>query len=330
MAALPEPYERWIRAILGRPLATESRSTCARCAMRPEAEDLPPEGPFLPAVRCCTYQPSLPPHLVGAILADETAPGRAVLRAHIAARAGVSPLGVGPPPEYGVAYQRVLADPRAFGRAAELACPYLDGDQCGIWAHRGIGCATFHCKFDRGALGAGFWNLIGVMVAIVDRTLRRWLVRRHDLQPDACDALLRDPSADAAAWGGWLGREEEYFLSCARLIGGLEWRDVEVIGGVEIERLAQALRGVVERLEATTAPARVRRGGDVLYRIGRPGTVRLQHVGVPNDLLEVPADVAARLEAVGALEVELGALGLDAALTRALLDWQVLVPVTTP
>jgi hypothetical protein len=330
MAALPEPYERWTRAILGRPLATERRSTCASCAMQPGAAGLPPEGPFLPEVRCCTYQPSLPPHLVGAILADDAAPGRAVVRARIAGRAGVSPLGIGPAPGYSATYAGVVADPVGFGRSAELACPYLDGDRCGIWAHRGIACATYHCKFDRGALGAGLWNLIGVMVLIVDRALRRWLVRRHDLRPDACDLLLRDPSADAEAWGGWLGREEDYFLDCARLVDGLAWRDVEVIGGVELERWAQALRGAVERLDAAQTPTRVQRGGDVLYRIGRPGTVRLQHRGVPNDLLEVPAEIAARIEGLGPAEVELAALGLDGALIRALLDWQVLVPVTTP
>ena len=62
---LPGPYERWSRELLGRPFPAEPRSTCASCAMLPDAPDLPPEGPFRAEVRCCTYQPHLAPHLVG-------------------------------------------------------------------------------------------------------------------------------------------------------------------------------------------------------------------------------------------------------------------------
>jgi hypothetical protein len=321
---LPGPYESWTAEILGRPFPTEQRATCSSCAMRPEAPDLPAEGPFHPDTRCCTYQPHLPPYLVGALLGDAGAPGRDVVRARIAARAGVTPHGVGPTPAFSASYQRLLADPRAFGRSLEIACPYLDGAGCGIWRHRGMACAVYHCKFDRGALGAGLWNLLGVVYAITDRALRRWLLRRHDLDPEACDALLRDPSADARAWGGWLGREEAYFTSCAAEVAALSWPDVVRIGGVEIARLADALRAAWARLEARALPERVRRGAGVLVRLDG----RLHHPGVPNDPLAVAPEVARLLAELD--EAPLGALAVDEALARKLLDWQALVPVTPP
>src|SRR3954471_18947512 len=116
---LPGLYERWFIEACGRPSPVESRSTCDSCAMLPGAPDLPPEGPFDPAVRCCTYHPHLAPHFVGAILRDD--PGRAVVRARIAARLGVTPLGLGPTPAYAALRER---QPEGFGRSLDLLCPF--------------------------------------------------------------------------------------------------------------------------------------------------------------------------------------------------------------
>src|SRR5260370_41845075 len=97
---LPGPYERWFAEMSGRPSPVETRSTCDSCAMLPGAPDLPPEGPFDPAVRCCTYHPHLAAHFVRGILKDGTDSARAVVRARIAARPGGSPPGLSPGPVY--------------------------------------------------------------------------------------------------------------------------------------------------------------------------------------------------------------------------------------
>ena len=92
---------------------------------------------FSPDLKCCTYHPTLPNFLVGALFADADPAldeGRRRVRAAIARRAGVSPEWVGPPRKY-----RVLLEAgrvRGFGRARALVCPYLDSGRCSIWRHR--------------------------------------------------------------------------------------------------------------------------------------------------------------------------------------------------
>jgi hypothetical protein len=323
---LPGPYERWFTELCGRPSPVEARSTCDACAMLPDAPDLPPEGAFDPAVRCCTYHPHVAPHLVGGILAGGGDAGRAIVRARIAARAGVTPLGLGPTPEYSASYQRLAGRPGGCGRSREILCPFHDDGRCTIWQHRGPACAAFHCKLDRGALGAGWWNFVLVSFAFVERALAGWLLARQGLDAASCDALLHAPgdaALDARAWGAWRGREEEYFVEAARLIEPLSWDEVAALGGRALAGLGDSLRGALARFDARP-PERVRRGGEILHHIGRPGHARLQHRGVPLDLLEVPAALADRLAQLD--ETPLAALGLEDELVRRLLDWQVLVP----
>jgi hypothetical protein len=324
---LPGPYERWFTEISGRPGPVETRSTCDSCAMLPGAPDLPPEGTFDPAVRCCTYHPHLAAHFVGGILKDGTEFGRAGVRARVAGRAGVTPLGLGPPPANSAAWERLASLPGSFGHSLELLCPFHEAGRCTIWQHRGAPCAAFHCKFDRGALGFALWNLVTIAFNAIERALGAWLLRRQGLDVDACDALLHAP-ADAAldtrAWGAWRGREEEYFLEAARLIEPLSWAEVIAIGGRDLAGLGDALRGAVARFDDKALPQRVRRGGEILYHLGQASSVRLQNRSVPLDLLDVPAAVAGRLARLE--ESPLPELGLDDQLVRRLIDWQALVP----
>jgi hypothetical protein len=321
---LPEPYERWFAEMCSRPSPVEKRSTCEACAMLPGAPDLPPEGPFDPELRCCTYHPHLAPHFVGAIL-DGGGAGRARVLERLAARAGVTPLGLAPSPAFTAVYQREAARAGAFGRSRAIRCPFLDGTRCTIWPHRGPACAAFHCKLDRGALGQQLWTLILFAFTAVERELGRWLLGKKGLDAAACDALLRAPedaALDARAWGDWRGREEEYFIEAARLVGALSWAEVAALGG-EIGGLGDAMRGALARFDALGPPERVRRNPQVLYQLGKDGRARLQSPGVPHDLLEVPAAVAQLLLRIE--EAPLGELGLDGPLARRLLDWQVLL-----
>ena len=323
---LPGSYERWFTEICGRPAPVESRSTCDACAMLPGAPDLPPEGPFDAAVRCCTYHPTIAPHFAGGILRDGGA-GGAIVRARIAARTGVTPLGILPSPEYAAARERV--DPRdAFGHARELLCPFYDDATCVVWRHRGAACAVFHCKFDRGAIGASLWNLVAVAFNVIERALGRWLLQHQRLPAAACDALLRepgDPELYARAWGAWRFREQEYFLEATRLVEPLSWAEVAQLGADEdLARLGAALRGAVERFDDLRLPGRVRRGEGIVVQLGRPGVARLRNATAPLDLLDVPDEVARRLEALG--EAPLRDLQLEDALARKLLDWHALLP----
>jgi hypothetical protein len=291
--------------------------------MLPGAANLPPEGPFDPELRCCTYHPQLLAHLCGGILRDGDAAGRAHLRERIAARVGVTPIGIIPTPAYAAHHQALSGIPGSFGHRRELRCPFLQDDHCSIWRHRGLACAAFHCKYDRGALGHWRWNLIVVAFNVVDRVVSRWLLERQGLDVRACDALLHGSGDEAAAWGAFLGREEEYFLEAARLVEALSWDDVVAIGGAELAGYADGVRAALARLDEV--PARVRKGPNVLYQIRPDRSALAQHPSVSLDLIELPADVVDLLAKLD--EAPLADLGLPPDLQRRLLDWQVLIGV---
>src|SRR4051812_4594660 len=164
---LPEIYERWFVELCGRPSPVETRANCDDCNMlRPQEP-----APFDPEARCCTYHPHLPPHLVGALLQQRNE----IVEEKVAARDGVTPLGLGPNAEYSARFARLGQHPDAFGRERALVCPFYAGARCTIWTQRPTACAAFHCKFDRGPLGHGVWNLIVVSFHAVDHALMKRL-----------------------------------------------------------------------------------------------------------------------------------------------------------
>jgi Fe-S-cluster containining protein len=270
--------------------------------------DAPGVPRFASDLRCCTYHPHLPAHLVGGIL--KSGEGAERIRARIAARVGVTPVGVGPPP----AYAALPRTADSFGRDPALRCPFLDekGERCSIWRHRGVACAAFHCKYDRGALGAGWWGLVVVAFDAIDRALARWVLERTGLDVAACDELLHHPGdeeRDRRAWGVRRGAEEAHFLEAAALVEALDWDAIARIGGPPLAGLPDAMRGALARMDAI--PARTRPSGELVQiRSGR--AVTLRHPTVPFDPIEVPAELPP---------------DPDHALLRRLLDWRVLVGV---
>jgi hypothetical protein len=297
---LPAPYERWFVELAGRASPIESRSTCESCAMVPT---------FDAALKCCTFHPSLAPHFVGAILASGGGARDKVL-ARIAARDGVSPLGLLPPRDWPKSGE--------FGRSPELRCPFFDGN-CSIWPHRGAQCASFHCKLDVGAYSGGFWGVVTAAFNAVERALARRLLAERGLDAAACDALLRAPSdeTDAQAWGTWRGREEGYFVGAAEWVASLSWADV-VACAPELPRVADALRKALASLDIVL-PERVRASGEVVYQIRRA-----HHPAALLDPLEVPAALAERLPTLP--PTPLGELGVDDDTARRLLAWRLIVP----
>src|SRR5579863_3280623 len=144
-------------ALLPGPIPAETSATCDRCAMvRPvDPESAPPESFFSPQTKCCTYLPEIANFLVGRILADaspDAAFGRATVEARIDAGVEVTPLGLQKTPLFSLVYR---ASPASFGHATSMRCPHyvVDGGRCGVWRHRESTCATWFCKFARGANG---------------------------------------------------------------------------------------------------------------------------------------------------------------------------------
>src|SRR5206468_664396 len=142
-----------------------------------------------------------------------------------------------------------------FGRSPSLRCPYflVDGG-CGIWRHRNAVCMSWFCKHVRGAVAHDFWRRLEHLLTSAEEELARWCAMELDIGDEALAALMGPRNASeerlaksgdidgavdeahyAAQWGSWLGREREYYRSCAEIVDGLAWSDVVRVGGARVE-----------------------------------------------------------------------------------------------
>src|SRR5713101_6632134 len=166
-------------ALLGESVPPESRATCDDCAMcAPEGAAEPNTLYFSPRVKCCTYQPRLPNFLVGRALEDRDfafSAGRATVERRIDGGVEVTPLGLEQSAAYGLLYQHGSA---GFGHAESMRCPHYieEGGRCGIWRHRNSICATWFCKYERGAVGLAFWERLRDLLMAVEKDLAVWCV----------------------------------------------------------------------------------------------------------------------------------------------------------
>lgn len=192
LAHLPHAFW-WVFPELQRvPWPEETRATCASCPMGSD-QDLGPGRSFDMQVRCCTYHPTLPNHLVGRILRDG-GPGAERMRARLADSDGVEALGVAPP----LALAQRMADPRldTFGRDLTLTCPYWIGGThaCSIWAHRGSVCRTWFCRVVGAQRGLDLWREVRTVLKRVEDRLAALVVSRGQA-PEA--------GAGPEAWEAW-------------------------------------------------------------------------------------------------------------------------------
>ena len=217
--------------VFDRPEIEEKRATCNNCAMCDHGQVAPVAMDYFePSAKCCTYYPTLANYLVGGILADqseERAEGRRRIRERIAKRISVTPHYVGAPRKYSLLYA-AARDSGAFGRSKTLLCPYFDGSNehsCTIWQYRDAVCSTYFCKHNNGKPGYLFWETLKGYLSHVERMLARSVAMTidRDLQQPSMDLAQltveeledRAPNdADYARWGKWVGREEEFYITC--------------------------------------------------------------------------------------------------------------------
>ena len=326
--------------------------------MLPKGDENDADRTFNPTTKCCTYHPDIHNFMAGNILADDSPEGygaRRTLERRIAARYGVTPMSVAPPPVYTVLYTNsALSQPHVFGHAASLKCPFYVEHlgQCGVWRHREAVCATFFCKYERGTVGKNFWRTLAAFIGQLEFTLRIWALNQVDPTTtisNAClNAELHKPKGlDAAGlagvvppgvyerlWGPYVGREAELYKLCAELVNKLEFAQVLEIGGGFLAPAAVAIQDMHRRLIATELPERITRGANALVQISRtPGKLRLKSGSAPYDHIDVPAEAlatATRLvdRPLAQARAELQAAGEEIAdeTLRALIDFEVVVP----
>lgn len=235
-------YGQLFSDVFDRPEVVETRATCDTCAMCNHGQIAPVAMDyFRPDAKCCTYHPSLPNYLVGAILADtsdELAEGRRRLRAKIAARIGVTPAYLAAPRKYNVIYAAARGA-GFFGRSKVMLCPYFDEEndgRCTVWKYRESVCSTYFCKYTAGKPGWQFWDTLKGYLCHVERSLSHYAsttvdptmsepkVERFALTAEDIEDVA-PKVADYEFWWGkgtWVGREEEFYIECYRRVLALE------------------------------------------------------------------------------------------------------------
>jgi hypothetical protein len=309
-----------------------------------------------PRVKCCSYVPVLANFLVGRILADgdpASDRGRASVEARLQAQLAVTPLGLGQPPTFTLLYDKTV--PASFGHSRALRCPHYVEDgvgTCGIWRHRAAVCTTWFCKHVRGAVGQTFWHALLRLLSGVEQSLSRWCVLQLDIGSEALARLfpmphragtpdvmdwrsldgLVDPAVYRSLWGRWFGRETEFYLECARLIGALRWQDVVAIGGPDIQIFARLVLEAHARLASEEIPRRVKIGKLTVLTADQVSSHVYGYSGAdPLDLPKALMDVLPHFdgrptrEALASIRAEAG-IAVDPALVRKLVDFEILVP----
>lgn len=273
-ASLPPLVAAWTAgAGLAAPPA-ETKATCQQCAMCSAEAPHGSAQYYHPDVKCCSYEPALPNFLVGRILRDvapERAFGRGTVEQRIARQAGVGPWGLEMPRRYAAVYG---AGARVFGRSPDLLCSHYqprDGS-CGIWPYRNGVCATWFCKHERGGVGHRFWRSLNDLLGELEWSLGVWcvtelgapaeelarLVNRRGGELVPSDLGAEGDTAYREAWGDWAGREAEFFDRAATLVDGLDWAEIERIGGVRLRVHTGLVRATAEALATRTVPARTK------------------------------------------------------------------------
>ncbi len=277
---LPPLYARWVDQLLRQPLPLETLSPCSDCVMCKPASVVPrpaSRGQFNPVTKCCTYMPTIPNYLIGAVLVDDdpaAVEGRLTLLKRLDAGVGVGPLGATMTPVYRLLYQH--GEHKAFGQATSMRCPhYLDreGGQCGIWRHRNSVCSTYFCTLERGLVGQAFWKEMKSLLETIEMSLSAWCAQQLDIGADALARLagpvdegtfvhltafdidgVPDPNEQRDAWGTWYGRERDFFVAAGHLVAGLQWEDVLALGGPDVAARAQLLTLAYSALISDSVP----------------------------------------------------------------------------
>jgi hypothetical protein len=140
-----------------------------------------------------------------------------------------------------------------------------------------------------------------------------------------------DPLKYRAAWGGWLGREHEFYRECARLVGPLKWGEAEGICGSRVTLLARLVQAAYAELLSEELPTALRVGAFTIAELG-PNRCWLTGYNA-GDPLDAPRVLLGALsyfdgrpwpEAVAAITEGEG-IKLDRSLVRKLVDFEILV-----
>jgi Fe-S-cluster containining protein len=281
---LPQLYEQILPEFFREEIPDESLATCENCAMAAPAGQTPLPGVqyYLSDTKCCTYFPKLPSYLVGGLLGDsDTAldEGRRRIRERIAGRIGVTPQGVAPPKKYALLLKH--GEP-GFGKNRLLVCPYYrkDAGTCTIWKFRDAVCSTYFCKTAAGQEGKKLWNIVKLYLLQSQDALVWYCIHQLKLPIERLWEFLNEFATDSLSaadlddqpvpgevystlWGDWVGREEEYYKECYRLVGELTPERFESTVGVNQKIYMELLKGCLRNVISPDLPPVLKRNPEM-------------------------------------------------------------------
>jgi hypothetical protein len=254
---LPEFYHKFLPDFYDSEIPAEKFTNCQECPMICDSregldEDL--AKPFSPDTKCCTFYPSLPNFLVGAVLSDpskEMETGRNRLLQKIKERKGILPHGIYPTKKYSFLYDK--GKKLGFGKSLNLQCPYfLQGEyNCSLWKYREAICATWFCKCLSGYAGMQFWNRITATVKHIQESVNLHVFNELDVRDtmpygysdsisyEDLDDLPMSKKEYAYYWQQWEGKEEEFYIKSYRLFEKLTKEEFNSITGPQFQLLVK-------------------------------------------------------------------------------------------
>lgn len=233
-----------------------------------------------------------------------------------------------------------------------LRCPHYvqqGGGRCGIWKHRNSVCSTWFCKHVRGAVGFDFWRELKLLLKELEEQLAIWCCLQIGLDARVIEYAREDEGQRSSfadelvkeyhdarhrrSWGGWAGKEAEFYERCSAAVAPLEWRDVRALGGQRLRAREVAVLDAYRHLVAPTIPARLRAAATPALRV-TGNYVRITTYS-PHDPIAMPETAWRALRRFDGRPVETVIAEMptrarrefeDHGLLQKLVDYQILTP----
>lgn len=252
---IPSIYHSIFPELLSIEFPEEEIATCNACNLCRSIK-----SPYI-NTKCCTYHPHFANFLIGGVLTDDIenlALGRAIITGQIKARAGVTPYGIIPSVPYSIR-QKEAEIQEFWSRPHELTesqlCPYYDNGNCTVWKYRENLCITFFCSSIGGNAGQTFWNKLNKYLKMAETSLAQYAMLELGWLPSkikteavsTADFNLEDENGNvneekyANLWGEWIGREEDFYAKCFKIVKNIDNNIFKRITGVSREILEAAI-----------------------------------------------------------------------------------------
>jgi Fe-S-cluster containining protein len=252
---LPEIYNNIFPSFFNNVLPAEELATCDNCAMVQSHESTNTnENYYAPNLKCCTFYPTIPNYLIGAILNSNDKMfehGQNVIKKLIEKGSNVFPTGIHQPKDYKLLYD--AASTRGFGKSKALLCPFYNKtlNNCSIWKYRNSTCSTFFCKYVNGKDGNDFYLSLKEYLQNTETAISNYILLKQgftsteiiELREHVKNNKITHFDLDGRKnihqytnhWKAFDGKEIEFYIESYKIASELNEKDFTEIGGIDLE-----------------------------------------------------------------------------------------------